>query len=558
MIGAMEVNKPLVTEYMCPLPDSDFVGLEKIDPRLSDRIWRLNNLYMVLNENGEKVRFRLRPAQEELLQGLHYRDIILKARQLGFTTFVCILFLDFALFNKNKQIGIVAHTQDAATVIFQKVKVAWDNFDPQLKIILGLQTSGDSKTEHHFNNGSRMKIATSFRSGTFQAMLITEFGKICSQFPEKANEIVTGTFPTVHANGLLIIESTAEGETGSYYDMCNDAMELKENGRPLSKKDYKFFFFPWYQNKSNYLEGSPMPIDDKLAEYFAKIERELGITLSQEQKNWYYLEQKTLKNKMKQEHPSTPDEAFLSSGNKLFTTETLEAQKSFCREPFRVDGDYKYYKPYMKGHMYVLGADVAKGTRNDHSTMVVLDITTGETVMTYKSNEIDPVNFAYDIKKAALEYGGCLVAPENNNVGYTTCVTLKGIYSNIYTEMREDKMETVATHKLGWNTSLLSKPKMMYEVSEAMDSLDLKIIDSAILREARKFNKEDSLQIETSSVQDSESKTGSTKHFDLLIALAIAWQVRIYATRGFATSEDISKVEENRSKIISRQRSNYR
>jgi hypothetical protein len=536
--------------YVFPIASTDYKGLESIDPRLADRNWRLNNLYTVINEEGELVRFKMRPSQLKLLENLHYKNIILKARQLGFTTFICIFLLDYALFNKNKQIGIIAHTQGDAGVIFKKVKIAWDNVPEKLKGFLHLATTGDSKAEYSFTNGSNMRISTSLRSGTYQAVLVTEFGKICARFPEKAEEVITGTLPAVPAKGLVFMESTAEGEEGRFYDMCMEAMENKRLHRVLTVKDYRFHFFPWFENPAYIIEGDVF-ISPEMNEYLDKIERTLKITLSKEQRNWYAIEQKTLKNKMKQENPAMPDEAFLSSGNKLFSTESVERHRElYVMKPTEIDGDFVIYKRFVRSHLYVLGADVSQGVKRDSSTIVVIDLNTGETVMTYKSNTIDPVTFAHDIKKAALMYGGCIAAPESNNVGQTTCVVLNTIYTNIYTQVREGQLETVHTSKLGWLTTQLSKPRMMYELSEAIDDDLVHLLDEGIVIEAKTFNKEDSLEVNTTE------KT--TRHFDLLIATAIAWQMRTYVTRGLASPEEVAHVEERRATRLLQKKHTYR
>ena len=544
------VTKEDFSNYVVPIASTDYEGLDKLDPRLVDRVWRLNNLYWVVDEEGNLMRFKLRPAQIHLMENMHYKNIILKARQLGFTTFICIFMLDYALFNKNKSLGIVAHTKDDASVIFRKVKIAWDNFPAPLKDYFKLTTTGDSATEYQFTNGSVMRVSTSLRSGTYQMVLITEFGKICARFPEKAAEIVTGTLPAVPSAGVVFIESTAEGEEGHFYDYCQDAMEAKRLHRQLTRKDYKFFFFPWYANPADVVSGD-VPISAEISEYLSKMERLVKVTFTKEQKNWYYLTTKELKTKMKQEHPTTPEEAFLTSGNKLFKGETVDAQREkYMQDPIEIDGDFLIYRKFVSSHMYGLGADVSQGTKRDSSTIVVIDFTTGEVVLTYRSNEIDPVLFAHDIKKAALMYGGCIAAPEANNVGMTTCVTLNGIYSNIYTQVREGLLESTPSNKLGYLTSSITKPKYMYDLGEAMENDELKILDEGILLEAKKFNKEDTLQIQVTE--------NTTRHFDLLIATGIAYQMRAYTSRGKADAEDVAKVEERRERIRTVGRKAYR
>ena len=547
---ADQLDKEDFSKYVVPIASTDYEGLEKLDARLADRVWRLNNLYWVVDEEGNLMQFKLRPAQIHLMENMHYKNIILKARQLGFTTFICIFMLDYALFNKNKALGIVAHTKDDASVIFRKVKIAWDNFPQHLKEYFKLQALGDSATEYQFTNGSAMRVSTSLRSGTYQMVLITEFGKICSRFPEKASEIVTGTLPAVPASGVVFIESTAEGEEGHFYDYCQESMEAKRLGRPLTRKDYKFFFFPWYQNPADVITGD-VAISNEMNEYLEKVQRLVKVTFTQEQKNWYFLTTKELKTKMKQEHPTTPEEAILTSGNKLFKGEVVDAQREkYMQEPLEIDGNFLIYRRYVSSHTYGLGADVSQGLKRDSSTIVVIDFTTGETVLTYRSNEIDPVLFAHDIKRAALMYGGCIAAPEANNVGMTTCVTLNAIYPNIYTQVREGLLETVSSNKLGYLTSSITKPKYMYDLSEAMENDEVKILDEGILLEAKKFNKEDTLQTVVNE--------NTTRHFDLLIATGIAYQMRAYSARGKADPADVATVENRRERVRTVGRKAYR
>lgn len=527
--------------YLVPIASTDYKGLEAIDVRLTDRVWRLCNLYWVINEDGELVKFKPREAQLALLREVHYRNIILKARQLGFTTFICIFMLDYALFNQNKQLGIIAQTQPDASVIFRKVKIAWENFPVAIKTFLQLQSEGDSATEYRFSNGSGMRVSTSLRSGTYQMVLITEFGKISAHFPEKAEEIVTGTLPAVPTKGVVFIESTAEGEGGRFFDMVQDAMETAAEKRPLSAKEYKFFFFPWWKNPANVVDPTGIAIAPDVAEYLDKKERLLKIRFTPEQRAWYALEVKVQKEKMKREHPSDPEEAFYVSGNKLFSNETIDAQmEAYAMEPVEVQGDLRIFRKFHTGHKYGLGADVSLGVKRDSSTMVIIDFNTGEVVLTYRSRTIDPVLFAHEIKKAALMYGGCIAAPEFNSVGATTCAILNQIYPNIYTQVREGLLEAAPTSKLGWLTTPGNKPRVMYELAEAMDQDELKVMDRVILMEARAFNKEDALDVRVTEA--------TTRHFDLLMACAIAWQMRIYTSRGQADAETVARVEERRSR----------
>src|SRR3546814_10877767 len=82
-------------------------------------------------------------------------------------------------------------------------------------------------------------------AGTIHRLHVSEFGKICAKFPDKAHEVVTGSLPAVPLDGIAIIESTAEGQDGEFYKMTQRAIGLADAKAKLSPRDYRFHFFPW-------------------------------------------------------------------------------------------------------------------------------------------------------------------------------------------------------------------------------------------------------------------------------------------------------------------------
>lgn len=175
--------------------------------------------------------------------------LVLKARQLGVTTFFAINFLDDCFWYNNMHAGIIAHRKEDAEDIFKKkVKFAYDRM-PEWTRTFNSATN-DRSGELAFENGSSYRVSTGFRSGTYQRLLVSEFGKICAKSPEIASEIVKGSLNTVSSDQVIAIESTAEGRSGYFYEFCKQAEDLKESGRPLTKMDMRFFFFPWYEEPS--------------------------------------------------------------------------------------------------------------------------------------------------------------------------------------------------------------------------------------------------------------------------------------------------------------------
>ena len=91
------------------MTENEFKQAEKL---LADPLWRLDHLYSILNKSGDKIPFQLNKAQRELYQEMWFCNLVLKARQLGISTFICLLFLDRCLFNSNQHAGIIAHTRE--------------------------------------------------------------------------------------------------------------------------------------------------------------------------------------------------------------------------------------------------------------------------------------------------------------------------------------------------------------------------------------------------------------------------------------------------------------
>lgn len=290
---------------------------------LRSREWRLNNLYHILDANGRKVRFRLNWAQRRLLKDLHFLNIILKARQLGMSTFIEILMLDACLFNSNLTAGIVADTLDnAAALLRNKVMYAYNNLPEPFREAVPVVTANTERVE--FANGSSISVGTSLRGGTYQWLHISELGKIAAKFPEKAEEIRAGAFNTVAAGQVIIVESTAEGQDGLFYELCD---ESSAQTGALTTLDFKFHFFPWWMDEKYTLPANEgIHIDDKMAKYFAGLAFD-GITLTSAQKAWYVKKAKQQKSKMKREFPSTPQESFEVSIEGAYYTDELIAMQ---------------------------------------------------------------------------------------------------------------------------------------------------------------------------------------------------------------------------------------
>lgn len=300
---------------------------------MGSKWWRMNNLYWIVDKRGNKVLLKANPQQKILHHNQHTLNLILKARQLGMTTWAAIDLLDECLFIPNQTAGFIAHTkQDAAKIFRTKVQYAYRNLPPLVQKMRPTTTNekGSMVFDHGEGKESSFYVGNSMRSASITQLHISEFGKICAKEPAKAEEIVTGALQAVGVGQRITIESTAEGQSGYFYEYCVGALDAQRRGLKLTEMDWKFFFFPWWDDPQYRLkdwQGVIIPLD--MERYFERLEKDHNIKLSPAQCAWYVkkLEQISKQrsgdddehsrgasrgnwDKMKQEFPSYPEEAF--------------------------------------------------------------------------------------------------------------------------------------------------------------------------------------------------------------------------------------------------------
>jgi hypothetical protein len=312
--------------------------------KLKDANWRIRNLYKIKNKQKKIVPFRPNAAQEELLQNLHYRNIIPKARQRGFSTLIQLLALDTALFQNDSDVGIVAQDLPTAQDIFDsKIKLAYDNLPDAVKQMVGVEIS--NTTSIKFTNGSSVRVGTSMRGGSPNFVHISEFGKICAKYPDKAREVLTGTLPAVPSDGLIFIESTAEGRDGSFFEMCKDAKAAHDEKKKLSNLEFKLHFAGWWDADEYEVTPDGVAVTDDDNAYFDSIESKVGQKISDAKRAWYVTTRRQMfagdKQLMYQEYPSTFDEAFSVSMEGAYFAQQMTAARNA--------GQFKERIPVMPG-----------------------------------------------------------------------------------------------------------------------------------------------------------------------------------------------------------------
>ena len=311
---------------------------EILKQHLWDWKWRLTSgkLYFIKDKQGRKVPFVPNAYQKYLIENLHYRNLILKARQLWFSTMIQILMLDQALFYPNIACWVIAQGLNESKAIFDnKIKFAYNNLPEWLKAERPLLK--DSSDTLEFNNWSSIYVSVSFRSGTLQYLHISEYGKICAKFPERAKEINTGATESVAQWWYVFIESTAEGKQWDFYDKTIEAQKLKSESKVLNPLEYKFFFFSWHEVEEYRVYDDHLVLSQETKDYFRILKDDEWIECDEAQMKWWQLKKKDLKDDMFREYPSYPDEAFKVSVEWSYYSKWINKvfeEQRCCRVPY--------------------------------------------------------------------------------------------------------------------------------------------------------------------------------------------------------------------------------
>jgi hypothetical protein len=210
------------------------------------------------------------------------------------------------------------------------------------------------------------------------------------------------------------------------------------------------------------------------------------------------------------------------AGSKYFDQERIRHDLANAKLPTHESSGVKYWSSYNSSNAYGIGADTSEGKGVDSNAMVLWDFTTSTVIGTFYDNEIQPDLFAFELVRIGREFGNCILAPEVNNTsgGMVIQVLKEKDYPNIHRKTLTDRMNNVLTKQLGWHTNSKTKPQMLAEFRRDYNNGLVHIYDEALLKEMRAFNINDVGEVTTGLV---------TRHFDLLMACAIGWQMRNYA-----------------------------
>lgn len=212
----------------------------------------------------------------------------------------------------------------------------------------------------------------------------------------------------------------------------------------------------------------------------------------------------------------------MRAGDKFFDVERVRALLKEVEQPTHKAGISRFWANYDPSHRYGVGIDLSDGVGKDSCAYVLFDFKTGTQIASADANDIAPDIFTYEAIKVGQEFGNCILAPETNNTcgGIAVRVLKEENYPNIYQKEITDKINNVSSKVIGWHTNSKSKPNMFYEFRKDFNEGYITIKDERILKEMLAFTNSDLQDARTQAI---------TRHFDLLTATCIAYQMKDHA-----------------------------
>lgn len=414
-------------------------------------------------------------------------SLVLKARQIGFSTLVAIYALWLAAFHPDRPILMLSRTEREAIKLLQKAKYAMQYLPEWMKFRLGPVNVTQTKME--FTNGSYIESLPSAsdpaRGESAYLIIVDELA-----FLQNSEEAWSAIEPVADVGGRVVMLSTANGEGNLFHKLWVEASAGNNRFEPL--------FFPW--------------------------------SASNRDQDWYDAKAADLEpHQLAQEYPENAEDAFLKSGRPVFNLTRLREYEvrppvatgffnqagDFIEDERTIDSATKIWKYPVNDEKYVLGVDVAQGFEHgDFSSVHVISCRSPAVVATFHAR-VEPDILGRDIlPKIGRFYNQALIGVESNQHGLTTLKYLQASkYFPIYYERSPKYKNSKPTDVLGFRTSQVSKPLIIDELS-------------ATIREGFDMPDKDTLAELKTFTYNNKGKMSGSPYDDRTMSLAIGNYMR--------------------------------
>ena len=469
-----------------------------VDGDLEGFVYFCRKYVTIKHPNGRRL-FNLREAQIETVEAFldNEKVLILKARQIGFTTVVMAFCLWAALFRPDYKVIILNRREKDAVKNLGMAVFAYERLPSKLRARLPLRANKHNQ-EFKLTNGSEILCYPSnsnpARGDTASLMILDEWA-----FMPNPEDAWASVEPVTDIGGRLIALSTANGFGNLFHDEWVKAEE--------GVNDWEQVFFPW----------SAVPERDQ---------------------DWYEAKKRSLPEwQLHQEYPTDPESAFIKSGHGVFGSETLQPYLAARAKPdargrlvgldgaygiseFMLDpeGSLSIYEQPQPGKVYVIGADTSEGLDYGDKSSAHVIRADNQMVVAHWHGLCAPDEFAHELMRLGYWYNTALLGPEANNTGLATTIELKRCeYPWVYRRRSIDRRVDQDREQLGWSTNKGSKEPMMADLGAMLRKQDLGLVDGPTIGELVRYQR------------DENGKMSGSPHDDRVMSLAIAVQMLPFA-----------------------------
>lgn len=463
-----------------------------VEERLEAFLHFAENYWYIKHPERGRILFELREAQVDTVRlwMQHRYTIVLKARQIGFSTLAAAYAFWLVYFFSDRYVVMLSRTEREAAKLLAKAKYGAKLLPLWMKQRGPNQTS-DNQLKMTFANESAIESLPSgndpARGESVYLVIVDEMA-----FLPNPDEAWASIEPIADVGGRVITLSTANGSGNWFHSTWLGATAGINAFHPI--------FWPWSAG-------------DRDADWYEAKARNMP--------SW----------QLHQEYPRNPDEAFIKSGNPVFDIDTLRSLPT--EEPERgtlwvtskknpefrkgENGALAIWQYPQIGSTYVVGADVSEGLgHGDFSAAFVIDARTSAVVASYHAH-IDVDKFGELLAEIGWWYNTALVGVESNNHGLTTIKAMQRYgYRNLYRQRRLGQRVPEATEAMGWRTTQSSKPLAIDELNAGIRDRTLQLPCAHTIAELTQF------------VRDENGKMHGSPHDDRVMALAITWQMLKY------------------------------
>lgn len=459
----------------------------------SAREFLTTELLRIRDKRGLLVPFVLNRAQREYANRCTKKNIVLKARQLGITTYVASRFFLSTITRPGTVTVQVAHDQSSAEEIFRIVHRFLENLPEALRNGL-LQTSRANVRQIVFPKlDSEYRVESAADANAGRGLTIHNLH--CSEvarWPRDAAATLASLRAAVPPDGEVVLESTPNGAGGCFFEEWKTARE----------KGYARHFLPWWWEESYRREAAGGELN---AEELRLVE-EYG--LSREQIAFRRELRANFGKLSRQEFAEDAEACFLASGECVFEVERIEERIAQLEDPVerRENGRIEIYYPPVRGREYVIGVDPAGGgSDGDYAAAEVVERASGLQCAELRGH-YTPMELALRVEEIGREYNDAWVAVERNNHGHAVIVGLEQSgYHNLYMQCGQT----------GWLTTSASRPRMIEQFAARLRREPEKFASRRLLEECKTFIRK----------ADGSASAANGAHDDLVMAMSVSLAV---------------------------------